>query len=233
MSEAYQVVVVGAGPAGLSAAARAAKRGMKYVLLEATPAIAKTIQDYQVGKHVMAEPGVLPLRAELRFDVGTREQVLGAWERGAQELDLNIRFNAEVQSIRGQKGDFQIKLANGESLSAEHVVLTIGVQGNPRQLGVAGEELPRLHATLPGPAAHRGETVVVVGAGDAAIENAVALADRNQVYIVNRRDEFARAKEGNLALILDAIDSGKLQCCYSSSPASIEATPEAVKPYLF
>ncbi len=233
MSEAYQVVVVGAGPAGLSAAARAAKRGMKYVLLEATPAIAKTIQDYQVGKHVMAEPGVLPLRAELKFDVGTREQVLGAWERGAQELNLNVRFNAEVQSIRGQKGDFQIKLANGESLSAEHVVLAIGVQGNPRKLGVAGEELPCVQYTLPDPAAHRGETVVVVGAGDAAIENAVALADRNQVYIVNRRDEFARAKEGNLALILDAIDSGKLQCCYSSSPASIEATPEAAKPYLF
>ncbi|HVL01420.1 MAG TPA: cyclic nucleotide-binding domain-containing protein, partial [Dongiaceae bacterium] len=87
--------------------------------------------------------------------------------------------------------------------------------------------------TLPDASALKGETIVVVGAGDAAIENAVALSAQNTVYLINRRDEFARAKEGNLALVLDAIERGRIRCYYSSAPLRIDATPDSAKPFQF
>lgn len=75
-----QIAIVGAGPAGLSAAAHAQELGLSYVLLEGSPAHANTIQHYQKGKHVMAEPGLVPLRSALEFEAGSREQVLDEWQ---------------------------------------------------------------------------------------------------------------------------------------------------------
>ena len=132
----YEIAVIGAGPGGLSAAARCAELGVEHVLLESSPKIANTIQKYQKGKHVMAEPGVLPLRSPIVFDAGKREEILGNWESGIAELKVNIQYGAEVKAITGGKGDFSIDLINGENVKARHIILGIGLQGNPRQLGV-------------------------------------------------------------------------------------------------
>lgn len=118
----YDVVIVGGGPAGLSAAAHAAQTGMSHVLLEATGAHANTVQRYQKGKHVMAEPGVVPLRSELEFTAGTREAVLGAWEQGIEKLSIDVCYEGEVTAIRGERPGFEISLANGEKLKARSVV---------------------------------------------------------------------------------------------------------------
>ena len=144
----FRIAIVGAGPAGLSAAARAAeldgasqRTAPSYVLLEGFSAIAKTIQRYQKGKKVMDEPGFLDLRSDLQFAAGPREQVLENWVQGVGQLRLNIRFGAEVVKVTGSKGDFSIRLADGTTVTAEHVVLAIGVEGNPRKIGAPGEEL--------------------------------------------------------------------------------------------
>jgi len=216
-----QIAIVGAGPAGLSAAAQAEQLGLSYVLLEGSPAHANTIQRYQKGKHVMAEPGVVPLRSALGFEAGTREHVLGAWEKGLSDLGINIRYKAEVTQVRNAEGLFHLTLKGGEEIEAESVILSIGLQGNPRKLGVEGEDAGIVQYTLDDPGEYGQETIVVVGAGDAAIENAVALAKNNTVVIVNRRDEFARAKDGNLALISRAIDDGTIQCFYGSTVAKV------------
>ena len=107
------------------------------------------------------------------------------------------------------------------------------MQGNPRQLGVEGDQAPFVQYQLDDPGEYKGETIVVVGAGDAAIENAVALAANNKVYIVNRKDEFARAKEGNLNLILANIESGDVECFYGTTPARLETPSDAQKPGIF
>ena len=222
-----QIAIVGAGPAGLSAAAHAEELGLTYVLLEGSPAHANTIQRYQKGKHVMAEPGLVPLRSALEFEAGSREQVLGEWEKGLADLGVNIRYKSEVTEIRKTNGAFHLTLKDGEEIEAESVILSIGLQGNPRKLGVEGEDTGIVQYTLDDPDEYNQETIVVVGAGDAAIENAVALAKNNNVVIVNRRDEFARAKDGNLALISRAIDDGTIQCFYSTNVAKVTAADGA------
>jgi CRP-like cAMP-binding protein/thioredoxin reductase/Fe-S-cluster-containing hydrogenase component 2 len=219
----FDLVIVGSGPAGLSAAAHAATKGLSYLLLERTREHANTIQRYQKGKHVMAEPAVVPLRSDLAFAAGSREAVLGAWREGVASLGINIRYAAEVTTITGSHPRFDVTLANGESIACKSVVLAIGMQGNPRKLGVAGEDASFVQYTLDDPDEFNGETIMVVGAGDAAIENAIALAHNNSVIIVNRRDEFARAKEGNLALITRAIEDGSVACFYNCAVAALEA----------
>lgn len=226
MSEKFHITVVGSGPAGLSAAARAAyydrENGVAqptHILLEAFERPSKTIQSYQKGKFVMAEPSALNLRSDCRFGASSREQILSNWNEDIAEQQINIRYGAKVIAISGAKGDFSLTLTSGEVIKAEHVILAIGLEGNPRPLGVPGEHAPIVQYTLEDPDAYKGETIFVVGAGDSAIENALGLARNNQVYIINRRDEFSRAKEGNLNAVLAAINNPKvtLDCFYLTS----------------
>ena len=231
MVQRFNIVIIGAGPAGLSAAGRAAQYDVEtqqaeptHLLLEGFSTFSKTIYRYQKGKHVMAEPGFLALRSPMEFVASKREQVLQTWEDGIDREKINIRYNAEVSGIKGEKGNFTITLQSGELIEAENVVLAIGLQGNPRRLGVGGDdESDFVRYTLDDPAEFNDETIIVVGAGDAAIENATALSAKNTIHIINRRDEFSRAKDGNLNDVLAAINDKQrsFYCSYNSSVAAV------------
>ncbi|MFW6093690.1 MAG: NAD(P)/FAD-dependent oxidoreductase, partial [Pseudomonadota bacterium] len=240
--ERFRIAIIGSGPGGLSAAGRAALRDREagvseptHVLLESFELPAKTIHRYQLGKHVMAQPGFLDLRSDCRFEEGKRESILDAWADDISRLGVNVRFNSEVSAVTGSKGNFRIELASGDAVEAEHVILAIGIEGNPRRLGVPGESLERVQYHLEDPYAFSGETIVVVGAGDSAIENALALAEQNRVIILNRRDEFSRAKDGNLMQVLEAISdpARDFSCLYRTIPKQVVETPDADKPLLF
>ncbi len=219
----YDIGIVGSGPAGLSAAAHAAELGIRHVLIEAEGGISNTIYKYQKGKYVMAEPQVLPLRSPLSFAAGKREVVLETWEREVQGQGINIRHGCDVTAIKGEDGAFEVATRVGETFRCRKVILAIGVQGNLRKLGVPGEDLANVQYQLDDPDEYMDETIVVVGAGDAAIENALALAERNRVILINRNEEFARCKEGNLALVLKAIKEGRIDCRYGSSAIRVDA----------
>lgn len=233
MPDAFKIAIVGSGPSGLSAAAHAAELGVAHVLLESEPHAADTIYKYQKGKHVMAEPSILPLRSPMSFAAGTREKILDAWDEEIAKYKVNLRKGTGVTAITGQKGAFTLKLAAGGAIEAEHVVLAIGLQGNLRKLGVPGEDLPVVQYQLDDPQEYEDETIVVVGAGDAAIENALALATQNRVILINRNEEFARCKEGNLSLILAAIKDGRIECRYAASSVSVEMAEIAGCPARF
>ncbi len=226
MSDQVDIAIIGSGPAGISAAGHAAELKVSHVLLEAQKNhFADTIFKYQKGKHVMAEPGILPLRSPLDFAAGTRENILGIWDEQLKKHGVNLRNGAEVTAIKGAKGDFQIMLADGAEVRAKHIVLSIGLQGNLRKLGVAGENLPTVQYQLDDPDEYDGETIIVVGAGDAGIENALALAKQNRVILINRIDEFVRVKDGNIALILAADRDDKVAIRYNTTVERVDATP--------
>jgi thioredoxin reductase/CRP-like cAMP-binding protein/Fe-S-cluster-containing hydrogenase component 2 len=237
MAERFQVAIIGSGPGGLSAGGRAAALGLSHVVLEREQRYAETIQKYQRGKLVMATPDILPLRSDMSFAEGIREHILETWGREVGAQGVNIRYGAEVTKVSGKKGAFTVTLRSGETIEAENVVLAIGVQGDLRKLDVPGDNLPFVQYQLDDPDAYANETVVVVGASDSAIENAVALSKQNHVVVVNRGDGFPRAKTGNAALITKAIKAGQIECLYKTVPERVEPgvfhlkTPEGTRAY--
>jgi thioredoxin reductase len=220
--EIFDLAIVGAGPGGLSAAARASQNGLSHVLLEAADKHANTVQQYQRRKHVMAEPSLLPLRSDVAFAAGRREGILDEWQESIRRSKLNVRFRAEVVGISGERGAFRVLLKGGDFILAKHIVLALGVQGNPRMLGIPGEDHPRVQTTLECADLHRGEAILVIGAGDSAIENALSLCDHNQVILINRGADFKKAKHSNGLRVANAIQSGKIRCHSQSRVLRIE-----------
>lgn len=226
MADAVRIAIVGSGPAGLSAAARAAQLGLSHVLLEKTDHLSDTIYKYQKGKHVMATPSQLVLRSDLDFEAGKREAVLGTWDEQTAGHSVNVRLKSEVKAITGSQGDFTLALADSTSLRAEYVILAIGTQGNPNLMRVPGGDLPHVQYQLDDPGEYIDEHITVIGAGDAGIENAVGLASdpaqRNTVTILNRTADFSRAKDANVKGLFAMRDQGRLTVMPETSPQKVE-----------
>jgi CRP-like cAMP-binding protein/Fe-S-cluster-containing hydrogenase component 2/thioredoxin reductase len=198
---------------------------MSHVLLEKTDHLSDTIFKYQKGKHVMATPSALVLRAGMAFEAGKREGILAGWDSAQSETGVNLRFNAEVIAIEGEKGHFVLKLTDGTSLNAEHVIIAIGTQGNPNLVRCHGGDLPHVQYQLDDPAEYVDEHITVIGSGDAGIENALGLAadlaQGNTVTILNRSPEFARAKPANVKLLDEAAAAGRIAVRCETTPAEI------------
>ncbi len=238
----------------MSAAAHAASLGMSHVLIEKSDHLSDTIFKYQKGKHVMATPSQLILRSDHEFDAGKREDILGSWNERTAALAVNVRYNAEVKAIRGtgekiagsvhviemrqrdgsiEKKEvqrfappYEIELADGEKIVADTVVLAIGTQGNPNLVRCPGGDLPHVQYQLDDPTEYIDEHIVIIGTGDAGIENARGLADdpaqRNSVSILNRSTDFPTAKDANVKALLADRDAGKLAVLTETETSSIE-----------
>lgn len=225
-SERVRVAIVGSGPAGLSAAARAAELKLSHVLLEKTGHLSDTIYKYQKGKHVMATPSALVLRSDLPFDAGKRETVLDGWGRQAEAQGVNVRYDAEVLGIKSMQGEFRIALKGGDEMLAETVILAIGTQGNPNLVRCPVGEGAVVQYQLDDPAEYNDEHIFVIGGGDAGIENALGLAadpaQGNVVSLVNRSADFATAKDANVKALFAARDAGRITLHVETTPARID-----------
>ncbi|MBW8708257.1 MAG: NAD(P)-binding domain-containing protein [Alphaproteobacteria bacterium] len=226
MSEAFQIAIIGSGPAGMSAANRAAARGLSHVLLEKTDHLSDTIYRYQKGKHVMATPVSLTLRSDCSFDAGKREAILENWNKQTATAKANVRYKADVKSVTGARGDFTITLTSGDVVKAETIIMAIGTQGNPNLVRCDGAKLPHVQYQLDDPREYFDEHIFVVGGGDAGIENARGLAEDpeqgNTVTLVNRSKDFSKAKAANVELMMEAQKAGRLSILSEASPAKIE-----------
>lgn len=228
MRNHFDVIIIGAGPSGLSAAARASEQKLSYLVLEAAEAAANTIRNYQRRKLVMAEPRGLPLRSPLPFAASLRESVLDAWESLIEKYQINIRYQAKVVAISREGGPdnktepLKVELSDGDSFTADNVILAIGVQGNLRKLEIPGGDLPQIQYQLDDPEAYQNETIVVIGGGDTGVENALALTGRNQVIVLNRAEDFSNCKESNLTQLTEARQRGALDWLLETRPQSIE-----------
>jgi len=225
LPERYRVAIIGSGPAGLSAASRAAALGMSHALIEKADHLSDTIFKYQKGKHVMATPSNLVLRSDMDFEAGKREAILGTWDEQVALQKLNIVLGAEVATIVGEAGSFSIGLTDGRTIEAEAVVLAIGTQGNPNFLRVPGADMLHVQYQLDDPGEYIDEHITVIGSGDAGIENALGLAadpaQRNVVTILNRSSDFARAKPANVALLEQAEAEGRLTVRRETAPVAV------------
>ncbi len=216
-----ELVIVGSGPAGLSAAARAQESGLACVVLERADHLADTIHSYQKRKHVMAEPGLVPIRSGLPFAAGVRESILDGWARLVKERGLDVRFRQEMTGLEAREGGFLVRTATDE-YEAKSVVLAIGTQGNPRRLGAPGDELPHVATRLIDPDEFADRDLVVVGAGDSALEIALALCERNRVRLIVRSPEIDRAKPNLEREVLSRQATGAMEIFFGTTVARIE-----------
>jgi thioredoxin reductase (NADPH) len=220
--EAYEVCIVGAGPAGISASLRAIENKLRYITLEQSE-IGGTVAKYPRQKLVMTSPVEFPLYGKFRKMSLSKEEMLSFWEEIGQRVDFVVQTGEGVEDVRRDAdGSFRVVTSKGQ-YRAFSVILALGRSGTPRKLGVKGEELSKVMYRLIEAEAYTGRNILVVGGGDSAIEAAMGLADQkgNKVTLSYRRDAFSRIKERNARRIEECIRSGRIQAMFCSNPVEI------------
>lgn len=218
------LVIVGAGPAGLACALQARLAGLEFVVLE-QESLGGTVAKYPRRKLVMTQPVQLPGYGELNRESYSKEELMDVWTDVVRALDLPV-LCGEVFSVaeREAGGGFSVRTNRGE-FRATSVCLALGRRGTPNKLGVPGEELPKVTYSLLDAQSYHGRRILVVGGGDSAIEAAVGLSEQpgNHVSICYRREAFFRLKARNETQLREALDAGRLHAFLSTEVASIEA----------
>ncbi|MFK7905289.1 MAG: NAD(P)-binding domain-containing protein [Chitinophagales bacterium] len=215
------VVIIGAGPAGISATLAAKQHGLNAITLE-QDSLGGTVYTFPRAKIVMTAPMNLPMYGKVKLYNTSKDELLQLWRKVISQYDLKIHENTKVESIVPQQDStFKILTSTGEQYLSNNVLLAIGRRGSPRKLNVPGENLQKVAYRLLEPERIENQKVVVVGGGDSAIESALLLKDENEVTLSYRKDQFSRLKPKNRDKILKAIEDASITMIYNSNLVSI------------
>ena len=217
----YDVVIVGAGPAGLSASLGAKNAGLRFVTVE-QDSLGGTVAHFPRGKLVMTQPAELPIVGKMNFTETTKEKLLEYWQSIVQETQLGVSYEERVTGVTTTGNGFSVVTTKRE-YETRAVLLTIGRRGTPRQLGVPGEELSKVVYRLIDPEQYQGMKVLIVGGGDSALEAAHSIADEpgTEVTLSYRSSAFTRAKPKNREKVDARAREGRLQVLFNSNVKAI------------
>ena len=221
------VVIIGAGPAGLSASLSAKEYGLKFVTVEQDN-LGGTVSHFPRGKMVMTAPAVLPIYGKVNFRETTKEELLKFWEKVVQDTGIKINYNERVEQVLTEGQGFIVETADG-NYHTNTVLLAIGRRGTPRKLSVTGEHRPKVVYRLIDPEQYRGQNVLVVGGGDSALEAATSIAEvqGSKVTLSYRGEGFSRAKLKNRDKVNTLRAGDKLNVLLSSNVREIN--PDTVE----
>ena len=222
------VVIIGAGPAGISASLQAIHRGLSYVTLERDEEVGGTVSKYPRQKLVMTSPIEFPMYGKFKKTELSKEALLAFWKQVMDRADFQVRSGEPVSAVvRNPDGIFTVNTPKAQ-YRATAVVLALGRAGTPNKLGIPGEGLAKVMYRLIEADHYINKKILVVGGGDSAVEAAMGLARQagNEVTLSYRKDSFARIKERNRQRLDEMTKSGKLTILYQSMP--VEVTERSV-----
>ncbi|TSA28482.1 MAG: 4Fe-4S dicluster domain-containing protein [Ignavibacteriales bacterium] len=218
----YDIVVVGAGPAGISATLAAKEKNLKYLTLEQN-SLGGTVYSFPRKKIVMTSPMHLPLYGKVKFTETSKPELLELWNEVLQKNKITIRENQKVVSIEKFDDHFLVKTLD-DTFTTNSILLAIGRRGSPRKLGVPGEQLEKVAYRLIEPDLINKQNVLIVGGGDSAIEAALSLLEdkSNKVMLSYRGDSFSRIKPKNFENINKAEKNGQVEIFFNSQVIEIK-----------
>jgi thioredoxin reductase (NADPH) len=219
----YDVLIVGAGPAGISASLRAVERKLNYITMDESE-IGGTVAKYPRQKLVMTSPVEFPMYGKFKKTELTKEELIGFWKNVMERADFKCRQGEKVEDIKkGEDGIFNVSTLKSQHRACA-VILALGRAGSPRKLGVKGEELPKVMYRLIEADHYVNKRILVVGGGDSAVEAAMGLAFQvgNNVTLSYRKEAFSRIKERNSQRIAECIRKGKLKVIFNSLPVEFK-----------
>lgn len=222
LEECFDLIIVGSGPAGLSAGLEAHRSGLRYQILE-QGSLGDSIRRYPRHKLLLAEPVHIPLYGDLWVADATKESLLQVWETIAANTGLRVHTGAKVTNILRREGVLIVETASGVSYLTRRVVLAMGRRGSPRRLGVPGEEQSRVVYDVSEMEVFRGRRVLVVGGGESAAETALGLSrqEDTEVTLCHRGAGFQRVGARNLAKLDQAIQSDRVRACFETQVREI------------
>ncbi len=222
-ADPLDLAIVGAGPAGLSAALSAVEAGLSYTVFEQQSSLGGTIYNYPRRKLTHTQPVELPLYGALCKGEYSKEDLLQLFGGLVAEHGLRVRFGEKVLEVVRDDGLFHLFTAGG-AFRARKVLLALGRRGTPRRLGVPGEELSKVMYQVRDAEEYRGKRILCVGGGDSAVEAAMGLARQkgNEVTLSYRGESFNRIKHKNLELLTTLIRRGRVQPLLRSEVTTIE-----------
>jgi len=221
--EIFDILIVGAGPAGISAALRAIERKIVCLTVDEGE-IGGTVAKYPRQKLVMTSPVHFPMYGKFSKTELSKEELLAFWGKVLKRADFKCRTGEKVQEInKGPDGVFTV-ITPAAQYRAYTVILAIGKGGSPRKLGVKGEELPNVMYRLIEADHYVNKNILVVGGGDSAIEAAMGLGHQvgNKVTLSYRKEAFTRIKDRNEKRIADCIRTGKVKVIFNSIPVEFK-----------
>ena len=220
----YDLVIVGAGPAGISASLRAIERKLNYVTVDEGQ-IGGTVAKYPRQKLVMTSPVEFPIYGKFKKTELSKEELIAFWRKVLDRVDFRFSGGQKVDDVKkGEDGIFAVSTAKGQ-LCSHAVVLALGRAGSPRKLGVKGEELPKVMYRLIEADHYVNKQILVVGGGDSAVEAAMGLAHQvgNKVTLSYRQEMFSRIKERNAQRMVEFMKSGRVTVLFKSAPVEFKA----------
>jgi len=212
------LLIVGAGPAGLSATLMAKKERLNYITIEREEETGGAILSYPRAKVVMTAPAELPLYGKILKKEISKEELMGLWMDIADKTGISISTREAMLSSEARGEYFEVKTTR-RTILTRYLLLTIGRRGSPRKLDVPGEKSPRVMYRLLEPGRYANMKLLVVGGGDSALESAMALAaqEGTQVTLCYRGGAFSRAKGPNRARLETMAAHGKINVLYQSN----------------